>query len=153
MMWDVSAPMDWLTAIRRYLFASAILHLVWETAQLPLYTLWQTGTARAIAFAVSHCTAGDLMIAALSLVSALVVFGRADWPARGAIEVAVTMIVIGVVYTIYSEWLNTVVRQSWAYTAAMPRLPWIGTGLSPVLQWIIVPLAAMQLARYSKRQL
>ena len=47
---------DWLRAVRIYMVASAILHLVWELLQLPLYTIWRTGTAREIAFSVLHCT-------------------------------------------------------------------------------------------------
>ena len=48
-------------------------------------------------------------------------------------------IVLGIGYTIFSEWLNVEVRRSWAYSSAMPVLPWLGTGLAPVLQWIFVP--------------
>ena len=43
--------------------------------------------------------------------------------------------------TVFSEWLNIEVRQAWAYRDAMPVIPVLGAGLSPVLQWIIVPLA------------
>jgi hypothetical protein len=46
---------NWLIAIRRYLIAIAICNLVWETAQLPLYTIWHTGTPATIAGAVFHC--------------------------------------------------------------------------------------------------
>ncbi len=136
---------NWLGFVRRYLARSALLHLVWETLQLPLYTLWRTGTTREIAFAVLHCTAGDIMIAALALVAALVLVGAADWPRSRGLQVTLVMLAIGIGYTIYSEWLNTVMRQGWAYTSAMPRLPWIGTGLSPLLQWVVVPLVAMWL--------
>lgn len=146
-MTTLVTPMNWLTVVRRYLIASAALNLAWEIVQLPLYTLWQNGSVREIAFAIWHCTAGDVMIAALSLVSALALFGSAEWPARNGLKVSFAMLLIGLAYTIYSEWLNTVVRQSWSYAPMMPRLPWIGTGLSPVLQWIVVPLLALRLAR------
>jgi hypothetical protein len=43
------------------------LNLVWEVAQLPLYTLWVEATPGEIAFAILHCTGGDAMIAAASL--------------------------------------------------------------------------------------
>ena len=54
---------DWLRAFRVYLGASIAFHFCWEALQLPLYTIWRTGSGREIAFAVVHCTAGDLMIA------------------------------------------------------------------------------------------
>jgi hypothetical protein len=47
--------------------------------------------------------------------------------------------ILGLGYTVYSEWLNVNVRETWAYTAWMPRIPPLGTGLSPLLQWIVVP--------------
>jgi len=50
-------------------------------------------------------------------------------------------VLFGVSYTVFSEWLNIEVRQAWAYRDAMPVVPVLGAGLSPVLQWIIVPLA------------
>ena len=62
---------DWLVVLRRYLVAVALLHLAWEVAQLPLYTLWWDGAAHEIAFAVVHCTVGDVLIATTSLVTAL----------------------------------------------------------------------------------
>ena len=50
-----------------------------------------------------------------------------------------TAIVLGVAYTILSEWLNVEIRRTWSYTAAMPVLPLIGTGLTPLLRWVVVP--------------
>src|SRR5829696_4004989 len=46
------------------------LNLAWEITQLPLYTIWWTDPGPRIAFAVLHCTAGDLMIGAASLAAA-----------------------------------------------------------------------------------
>ena len=138
---------DWLSALKIYLGASVVLHLVWEVVQLPLYTIWRAGTANEIAFAVVHCTAGDLMIATLSLVTALLIFGTRAWPSERFLPVAACALVAGIGYTAYSEWLNTVVRKSWSYTEFMPTLPGTGLGLSPLAQWLIVPGLAMLAAR------
>lgn len=35
---------SWLTVLRRYLGAMALGSLVWEFAQMPFYTLWESGT-------------------------------------------------------------------------------------------------------------
>lgn len=132
--------MGWLGALRTLLLISAAAHLAWEIVQVPLYTIWWTGTTAEIAFAVLHCTAGDLVIMTSSLVAALVVFGQ-GWPSSQTSfrNVMLATIVIGVAYTIYSEWLNVSVRGTWAYTTAMPLVPPLGTGLLPLLQWIAVP--------------
>jgi hypothetical protein len=57
----------------------------------------------------------------------------------------------GLAYTVFSEWLNTEIRGSWAYTDAMPQLPLVGAGLSPLAQWIVVPLIAFWWAWPSAR--
>lgn len=122
-----------------YLVASAIGHLVWETLQISLYTIWRDGTAVEIAFAIAHCTGGDVMIAAASLVPALLIVGWRSWlEGRGAAFISI-VVAGGMAYTVISEWRNVEVLRSWAYTDLMPRLPWLGTGLSPLLQWLIVP--------------
>ncbi len=138
---------NWLSAVRRYLLAVAVGNLVWEMAQLPLYTLWRTGTVRLLLYAVLHCTAADIAIATVTLVLALVIIGDVRWPDERFAAIAVSVIASGVAYTIGSEYLNTVVRQSWAYTEWMPTVPWIGTGLAPLAQWIVVPAAAFVLVR------
>lgn len=131
---------------------SAAGHLTWEFAHMPLYTLYETGTRREILFAGLHCTAGDLLIATAVLVLALLVFGEADWPAAGAGRVFAAALVMGIGYTIFSEWLNVTVREAWAYSTWMPVVPLVGTGLSPMLQWIVVPgLAYATAVRSSKR--
>lgn len=39
--------------------------------------------------------------------------------------------------------LNTVFRRAWAYSELMPTLPWLGTGLAPLLQWLLIPPLAL----------
>ena len=144
---------DWLAALRAYLAISAGLNLLWEGAQLPLYELGSTSTIGTKAFTIVHCALGDVMIAALALVAALVVIGSNAWPLERVRVVFVFAVAFGIAYTIYSEWLNTTVRQSWAYSPLMPVLPLIGTGLSPILQWLVVPSLALTLATRLRRLL
>ena len=142
----------WLGALRIYLGTTVTAHLIWEVAQLPLYTIWRSGTSREVAFAVFHCTIGDLMIATLSLIMALVCFGGGAWPRERFTPVMAVTLAIGVGYTVYSEYLNTVVRKTWAYSELMPTLPLLGTGLAPLLQWIIVPTMGFAAMRYWVRR-
>lgn len=135
-------PTDWLRALRRYVLFAVAAHLSWEVAQLPLYTIWLTATAGELAFAVLHCTGGDLLISLTAMMLALFLFGRAGWPSVRIRPVLAAAVTFGLGYTIFSEWLNIEVRQAWAYRDLMPVIPLIGTGLSPVLQWIAIPVAA-----------
>ncbi len=127
-------------ALLRYVIASGVLNLIWEIAQMPLYTLWLTGSFPEISYAILHCTAGDILIASLSLTGARVILRARNWPRDRSVSVAVVTIALALVYTVFSEWWNVEVRQAWAYRDIMPRLPGIGTGLSPLLQWLVVPL-------------
>ena len=138
-----SHALDWPRAIRRYLVASLLVHPIWEILQLPLYTIWREGSFGQIAFATLHCTVGDVMIAGLSLLVALALFGRPLWPHEGARAIWITLLILGVGYTIWSEWLNVNVRRSWAYSELMPTLPVLGTGLGPLLQWVLVPTVVL----------
>lgn len=137
----------WLSAIRRYVMASALGNLVWEFAQLPLYTIWHEGSAQDIVFAAVHCAGGDVLIATTSLLAGLLLAGNGWWPHARFTAVALIAVLGGLAYTVFSEWLNTEIRGSWAYTEWMPQLPLIGTGLSPFAQWLVVPVAAFWWAR------
>ena len=143
----MTAP--WLTVFRRYIPFVAAVNLAWETAQLPLYTLGRDGTPGEQAFAVLHCTGGDVLIATTALLLALMTAADGRWPGHPPIyrRVAALTVGLGVLYTIFSEWLNIVIRQSWAYSDLMPVVPVIDTGLSPLMQWIVVPLAGFWFAR------
>ena len=135
-----TGPHQWLPVLRRYLLFILAGNLVWKVLHLPLYTIWEEGTTAELAFAVVHCTGGDVLIALSSLVLALMLIGDGRWPAHRYFVVSTLAIIFGVAYTIFSEWLNIEVRESWAYSDLMPLIPVIDTGLSPVLQWIILPV-------------
>jgi hypothetical protein len=143
---DRNYTADWPRALRLYLGVSLVAHFGWEILQLPFYALWATGTQRQQAFAVVHCTLGDAMIAGLALLSALALFARATWPRDGTDRVYWATVAFGIGYTIYSEWLNTNVRGNWAYSDLMPVVPGIGTGLAPLLQWVVIPTLALRVA-------
>src|SRR5258708_22059563 len=119
---------DWLLALRLYLLVVPVANLLWEAAQLPLYTIWKTGMPRELAVAVLHCTGGDVLIALTSLLVALVLVGDRAWPDRNFWRVATLTLFIGVCYTIFSEWPDIVVRGSWAYSPLMAVIPLVGSG-------------------------
>lgn len=142
-----AANCGWLRTLRRYFLFVIPAHLVWETAQLPLYTIWYDGTPAWIAFAVLHCSAGDVMIAGGSLLALLLLHGTASWPDENYVGIAVPVVLIGVGITVFGEWYHTEIRNSWAYSRLMPTVPGLGTGLSPLLQWVIIPITAFWWAR------
>lgn len=46
---------------------------------------------------------------------------------------------MGTVVTVLAEWLGTEQLHIWAYAEQMPTLPLLGTGLLPLLQWLLLP--------------
>ena len=136
-------------ALVTYVLASTAGHAVWEMLQIPLYTIFWDASPGDIAFALFHCAAGDVLIAGATLALASVLTRSTLWqPDTGrARRVALLTLVLGVVYTIFSEWWNTGLRANWAYTAAMPVLPLLGTGVAPLAQWVVVPLVALWMTR------
>ena len=136
----------------RYGLFMLIANLAWEIAHLPLYTLWAESKIDYLAFVVFHCTAGDLMIAFVALGVALILVGNVRRPDLRFGRVAGITLVLGIVYTVYSEWLNVTIRESWAYSDLMPVIPFVGAGVSPVMQWIFLPLIGLLWARKSQAE-
>lgn len=113
------------------------LNLTWEIAHVRLYTLWASADSVSVAWALFHCTLGDVVIALAMFALLVVMLGDKDWPisrpwAGGAIVVAGAL-----AYTAWSEWYNVYRVGSWGYTASMPLV--FGIGLSPLLQWLVLP--------------
>jgi len=131
----------------RYLTVAAIANLGWEIVQLPLYTIWKAATPRELADAIVHCTTGDVLLLTAALSMSLLLVGERGWPVRGYVRAALLATLLGIAHTIFSEWYNIEIRRSWAYVPAMPLLPLIGTGLSPLLQWVVIPPAVFILVK------
>ena len=113
------------------------LNLVWEIGHVRLYTLWMEADGAGIARAVFHCSLDDVVIALATFALAGIALRQVDWPASrpwagGAITIIGTM-----VFTAWSEWYNVYRTGAWSYTPDMPRI--YGIGLSPLLQWLIIP--------------
>jgi len=125
-----------------------MLNLAWEVAQLPLYSLLSSGTIREIAFAIAHCTVGDVLIAVACFTVATVVTRRPDWPWTEPVIGGAVALLFGLSYTALSEWWNVYQAGNWSYAPAMPLL--FGVGLAPLLQWVVIP--AMEIAWLRRRR-
>ena len=113
------------------------LNLTWEIAQVRLYTIWAAADGVTIARALLHCTLGDVLIALAVYALAGVVLRRTDWPELYPRAGGVIVVIGALAYTAWSEWYNVYRAGSWGYTASMLLV--FGIGLSPLLQWLILP--------------
>jgi len=101
--------------------------------------------------ALIHCSGGDTLITAVTLAAAAALARLFCWRPFGW-RMVCTAIALGATYTIFSEWMNVEIRRTWAYAATMPVIPWLGTGLAPLLQWLVVPGLALAIIGYRHRR-
>lgn len=127
-----------------YLGTILVASLLWEASHLPLYSIWRKGSTWEQAVAVTHCMVGDILIASGALVVATLSVGGRGWPAHHFVRVALLATILGIVYTVYSEWRNVHLLGSWSYSELMPiiSVAGVGIGVSPLLQWCILPPVA-----------
>ena len=122
------------------------MFVVWEIAHLPLYTIWAEKGVRASIWAALHCTVGDIFIAFVTIVGALIsaVFapGLRTVRAIAAITILSGLVITGAIEVASVQWLGR-----WAYGPLMPVEPFFGVGLSPLAAWIVIPLTALFLIR------
>ncbi len=138
----------WRLILLRCLPLLAGLHLLWESAHVRLYTIWYEAEPAYIAFSVLHCTLGDVLIGSAALFTALICTRAGSLRHWRWVRVAAVTSLIGLAYTVFSEWMNLTWLRSWTYADSMPRLAIGGfkLGLTPVAQWLVVPPAALYLA-------
>ena len=113
------------------------LNLAWEIAQVRLYTLWTEADGLTVAWSLFHCTLGDVWIAFALFALTGMVLRHSDWPASRPWTGGAMVVTGALAYTAWSEWYNVYRAGSWGYSASMPLI--FGIGLSPLLQWLILP--------------
>ena len=133
--------------ITRYAASILLLNLAWETLQLPLYTIWAAAGAREIVWTVLLCTIGDVSIAAGALAVGWLIAGRPRLVTGIPLSVGIVATLAGVAFTLFSEWRATQITHAWEYSELMPVIPGFRVGLSPLLEWIILPPVSMWLSQ------
>ena len=129
---------------------------IWASLALFLNFLWKSHsfhsipsgtipTARVAAY-VLHCLLGDVLIAVSVYLLTAIVFHDLAWPVRRPWTAGGFMLAAGLGFTVFSEWYNVYVTGAWAYQPAMPLVASIG--LTPLLQWVVVPTLMLFIARH-----
>ena len=116
---------------------SFILNEMWELLQMPLYTngFYKLGH---IAFCTLAALADMIMILLLYF-SFGFIYKNLFWIAqRNWIKIFVVMLT-GAVGAVLSEKRHLLLG-SWAYDQSMPIIPFVNVGLSPVLQFFLLPV-------------
>ena len=114
-----------------------VLNLMWEIAEVRLYTIWAATDGTSVAWALLHCSLGDVVIALAMFALAGIVLWRSDWLASSPWTGGAIVAIGAMGFTAWSEWYNVYRVGNWGYTSSMPMI--FGIGLSPLLQWLILP--------------
>jgi hypothetical protein len=120
-------------------FFGLLLNFVWEIWQAPLFQ----GMDELTHFeATVHCTKaalGDVVILLVAFwIIALTARSR-GWIIHPKTIQIVGFIAIGIIITMVFEAVAIHVLNRWQYAMTMPILPILGTGIAPILQWLIIP--------------
>lgn len=130
------------------LILSFLGHFSWELLQAPLFSSLNDTPHFAGILMCLRATFGDLAIALMAFWGTAAVAGRREWTRKPTARSVAVFLAIGLFATLGLEFANTTILNRWSYADEMPRLPVLGTGLAPILQWIIVPtLVTWYLAR------
>lgn len=125
------------TRLIDWIVLAVALNSVWELAQLPLYGLWNDPDSGRIAAYLIHCILGDVLIATMLFFLTSMVLRSLDWTMTQPWRGGALVVSLGLAYTVFSEWYNVYELRSWSYAPQMPLLA--GIGLTPLLQWLLVP--------------
>ena len=122
-------------------------HFAWEILQAPLFSSMSQVDHFAGIYICLKATLGDLAIALTAFWSAAVLGRSRKWFTLPGKRAPAVFFAVGLLLTIGLEYVHTEITGRWAYDGVMPLLPIIGTGLTPILQWIFVPLLVLSYLR------
>lgn len=95
----------------------------------------------------TRATLGDVVIALSAYWVVAAYRRRRDWLYQPDGRSLLVFIAVGIVTTIALEWHATELQQRWQYADIMPTLSLLGTGLAPLLQWLLLPPLIVWFAR------
>lgn len=132
---------------------SFFLHFVWEFIQAPTYAgMIELNHWDGIKLCTS-ATFGDVGFALTAYWLTSVMARSRHWifDTSASHWQLLLFLAVGLGLTIGFEYYYTNISLRWTYSDLMPLVPPFGTGLSPLLQWIVVPLLVVWFTRRMKR--
>ena len=116
-----------------------LLNFVWEFWQVPFYQDMPSASHWQATMVCSLAAVGDAAIMLFAFWIVVAVVRSRMWVLRPSAMQVVIFTMTGIVVTMIAEWVATEQLHMWAYADRMPTLPLLGTGLLPLLQWIVLP--------------
>lgn len=116
-----------------------LLNFLWEVQQMPFFQLPVDLSCWERIINCTFATVGDVGISLTAFWTVAVLSKSRQWLLQPRWRQIDTFILVGVVITVIFEALATGVLNRWEYADIMPTLPLLGTGVLPLLQWVLIP--------------
>ncbi|MEH6669644.1 hypothetical protein [Halopseudomonas sp.] len=123
------------------------LHFIWELMQLPLFAGFDDAHYFYVILHCTKATGGDVIISLAAFWTASAVARSRYWFLANRRLPLGIFLVAGLLITVVFELLATGPLQRWTYAQSMPMLPFTNVGLSPIAQWIVLPLLQLWFVR------
>lgn len=118
---------------------SFFLNFIWEMWQIPFFEEITNAEHWAGVVTCSKATFGDVGISIVAFWCVAAFAKSRRWIIKPSPSQIGSFVLVGVFITIVFEAIATVLLDRWSYSPSMPTLPLLGTGLLPLLQWILLP--------------
>ena len=115
--------------------------------QVPFYQDMADNRHAQVVWTCTQATFGDANIALVAYLIASLTARSLAWLYPVSRRTLLVYLMVGLLITVFFEYLATEVLDRWTYSAQMPTLPLIGTGLLPILQWLVVPLLSLRMTQ------
>lgn len=147
---NATRPDRRLIPLAAFFAASFLFHLLWENLQMPLYA--NAAPFREHFWICLKATATGDMLFMITIYGALaVVHQNAFWISHRALfahpATWTIALLVGFLLAVGMELWAVYVDYRWAYAEAMPMVPVLGIGLTPVLQMMLIPPMTLLLSR------
>ena len=134
-----------------YFGSSFVMHLVWENAQMPFFESGEASLWDVFAMCLSATATGDMLFMLTLYLTVAIIHKKLWWLSDcGTYSHPATWVVpliIGVLLAVSFELWAVHAVHRWEYSS-MPLVPVVHVGVTPVLQMIVIPLAATALCRW-----
>lgn len=120
------------------------LNLVWEVAQITAYDFPETS----LMTGVIGCfvpSLGDGLMTLIIYWTGWLLFREPRWILNPGAKGYLLMVGVGLILAVLVEWNALYRTGSWAYNERMITIPFLGVGLLPLLQMMILPTATILL--------
>lgn len=129
-----------------------LLNFVWEIWQAPLFLNMDRLTHFEMTVHCMRAALGDVIILLAAFWMVALIATSRRWIFHPKPIQVTFFIVVGTVITFVFEAIAIHVLDRWQYAPAMPTLPILGTGITPILQWLVIPsLIVFMMRRRGKR--